>query len=139
HEAQRLGFTVNSDEVMARTARDEVVLLTGPVDAPSTFPSGRLQYSFRDRDGEFSADYLRRFIQYRLRRSVDEFVDWQARETLAQRMRDTVTAPVTVSPREIWDAYVAETERATISYVRFNPADYREDVQVTDEALTAWM
>lgn len=139
HEAERLGFTVDPDEVMARTARDEVVLLTGPIDAPAGFPSGRLQYSFRDRDGEFSADFLRRFIQYHLRRSVDEFVEWQARETLAQRMRDTVTAPVTVSPREIWDAYVAETERATISYVRFNPADYRDRVEVTPEALTEWM
>ncbi len=139
HEAERLGFTVDHDAVMRRTAREEVVLLSGPVDAPPSFPSGTLQYSFRDRDGAFSADYLRRFIQYRLHRSVDEFVDWQARETLAQQVRDMVTAPVTVSPREVWDAYVAETERATISYVRFNPADLREDVEVTDEALTAWM
>ncbi len=139
HEAERLGFTIDGEEVMRRTARDEVVLLTGPVDAPASFPSGRLQYSFRDRDGDFSADYLRRFIQYRLRRSVDEFVEWQSRETLAQMVRDTVTAPVTVSPREIWDAYVGETERATISYVRFNPADYRDQVEITDAALTEWM
>src|SRR5690606_30111318 len=41
HEAERLGFTVDPDEVMARTARDEVVLLTGPIDAPAGFPSGR--------------------------------------------------------------------------------------------------
>lgn len=139
HEGERLGFTVDHDAVMRRTAREEVVLLSGPVDAPASFPSGTLQYSFRDRDDNFSADYLRRFIQYRLHRSVDEFVDWQARETLAQRVRDMVTAPVTVSPREVWDAFVAETERATISYVRFNPADLREEVEVTDEALTAWM
>ncbi len=139
HEAERLGFTVDPDTVMRKVAEDEVLLLSGPVDAPSNFPHGRLQYSFRDRDGTFSADYLRRFIQYRLRRSVDEFVLWQSKETLAQQVRETVLAPVTVSPRELWDAYVQETERATISYVRFDPASYRDQVRVTDEAVTEWM
>ncbi len=139
HEAERMGFTVDRDQVMRKVAEDEVLLMTGPVDAPSNFPHGRLQYSFRDRDGNFSADYLRRFIQYRLRRSVDEFVDWQAKETLAQHVRETVVAPVTVSPREIWDAYVQETERASISYVRFDPANYRDQVRVTDEGVTEWM
>lgn len=139
HEAERLGYTVDREEVMRRVAKDEVVLLTGPVDAPAGFPTGRLQYSFRDRDGKFSTDRLKRFIQNYLRRSVEEFTDWQARETLAQRVRDTITAPVTVSPREVWDAYVSETERASISYVRFGPGDYRDQVEVTPEAVTAWM
>lgn len=139
HEAERMGFTVDRDEVMRKIAKDEVLLLTGPVEAPAGYPHGRLQYSFRDRDGNFSADYLRRFIQYRLRRSIDEFVEWQSKETLAQHVREAVVAPVTVSPRELWDAYVQETERATISYVRFDPASYRDQVRVTDEAVTEWM
>lgn len=138
-EAERLGFTVEPEEVMRRIAEDEVVLLTGPVDAPPMFPSGRLPYSFRDRDGKFSTDRLRRFIQFYLRRSIDEFAEWQVRETLAQRVRDAVTASVTVSPREVWDAYVAETERASISYVRFAASDYRGQVDVTPEAVTEWM
>jgi peptidyl-prolyl cis-trans isomerase D len=137
-EAQRLGFTVDEEEVMRRTAREQLILLSAPVDAPDTFLP-RLQYSFADRDGNFSADFLRRFIQFRLRRSIDEFVAWQARETLADRVRETVTSPVTVSPREVWDAYVQQTDRATISYVRFNPADYRDEVVVEDAALTTWM
>jgi peptidyl-prolyl cis-trans isomerase D len=137
-EAERLGFTVDREEVMRRTAREQLILLSAPVDAPAGFLP-RLQYSFADRDGNFSADFLRRFIQYRLRRSIDEFVTWQANETLADRVRETITAPVTVSPREVWDAYVQQTDRAAISYVRFNPADYRDDVVVEEEALTAWM
>jgi len=139
HEAQKLGYTVDNEEIMRRVADEELVLLSGPVDAPAGFPSGALPYSFRDRDDNFSTDRLRRFIQNYLRRSIAEFAEWQGRETLAQRVRDTVTAPVTVSPREVWDAYVAETERATISYVRFGPADYRAQVEVTPEAVTAWM
>lgn len=136
-EAERLGYSVEPDEVMRRTAREEVILVNLPVDG--SLGTGRLQYSFRDRDDNFSADRLRRFIQNYLRRSIEEFTDWQARETLAERVRETVVAPVTVSPREVWDAYVAETERASISYVRFGPADYRDQVEMTPEAITAWM
>src|SRR5690606_6140833 len=130
HEAERLGYSIEPAEVMRTVAKDEVLLLSGPVDAPAGFPAGRLQYSFRDRDDKFSTDRLRRFIQNYLRRSVEEFTEWQARETLAQRMRDTITASVEVSPREVWDAYVTETERASISYVRFGPADYRDQVEM---------
>ena len=139
HEAKRLGYTVESEEIMRRVAKEELILLSGPVDAPPGFPSGALPYSFRDRDDNFSTDRLRRFIQNYLRRSIAEFAEWQGRETLAQRVRDTVTAPVTVSPREVWDGYVNETERATISYVRFGPADYRAQVELTPEAVTEWM
>src|SRR5690606_34407316 len=139
HEAERLGYSIEPAEVMRTVAKDEVLLLSGPVDAPAGFPAGRLQYSFRDRDDKFSTDRLRRFIQNYLRRSVEEFTEWQARETLAQRMRDTITASVEVSPREVWDAYVTETERASISYVRFGPADYRDQVEMTPEAIAAWM
>ncbi len=139
HEAERLGFTADPAEVERRTVRDQVILFSAPVDAPYGFPSGALPYDFNDRDGQFSTDTLRRTIQYGLRRSVDEFRTWQVKETLAQRVRDLVTSNVSVSTREVWDAYVDETERATLSYVRFNPTYYRDRVEVTEEAIAAWM
>lgn len=138
-EAERLGFTVEHADVMKQVAKDEIIMITGPVDAPPSFPSGRLQYSFRNSNGDFSTDRLRQFIQNHLRRSIGEFAEWQARETLAQRVRDTVTAPVAVSPGEVWSAYVSETERASISYVRFNPNQYREQVPMTADAIVEWM
>jgi peptidyl-prolyl cis-trans isomerase D len=78
-------------------------------------------------------------VQNYLRRSVDEFLTWQVAETRANQVRDLVTASVTVSPREVWDAYVQENDRAQLSYVRFDPAHYRDRVEVTDEAVGAWM
>jgi peptidyl-prolyl cis-trans isomerase D len=138
-EGEQLGFTADPDEVTRKVAEDEVIYLSGPVDAPRDYPAGALQQNFRDRNGNFSADNLRRTIQYHLRRSVEEFVTWQVQETIANQVRETVTASVSVSPREAWDAYVQETERARLSYVRFDPAYYRERVEVTDDAVSAWM
>ncbi len=138
-EADRLGLTADPEEVMREVARDEIVRLGGPIDAPEGYPAGDLQQSYRDRDGTFSADYFERFVQNYLRRSVDEFLTWQVAETRANQVRDLVTASVAVSPREVWDAYVQENDRAQLSYVRFDPAHYAERVEVTDEAVRAWM
>jgi len=138
-EADRLGIVVDPDEVLEEVAREEIVRLGGPVDAPPGYPQGELQQSYRDRDGTFSRDYFERFVQNYLRRSVDEFVQWQVRETRANRVREMVTSSVTVSPREIWDSYVQESDRAQLAYFRFDPAYYRDQVELTDAAIGAWM
>lgn len=139
HEAKKLGFTADPDAVMRRVAEEEVVLLAGPIDAPAGYPGGGIQINARDRDGNFSAEYLRRIIQNQLRRSIEEFVEWQAEETLANQVRDMVTASVRVSPREVWDAYVQENEQARLSYVRFDPQHFQGEVEMTDAAIGAWM
>ncbi|MCB9593721.1 MAG: peptidylprolyl isomerase [Sandaracinaceae bacterium] len=138
-EADRLGLTADPDEVMREIAREEVVRLGGPIGAPDGYPAGELQQSFRDRDGTFSADYFERFVQNYLRRSIDEFLQWQVAETRANMVRDLVSASVTISNGEVWDAYVQENDRAQLSYVRFDPAHYTDRVEVTDAAVGAWM
>ncbi|MGE0790734.1 MAG: peptidylprolyl isomerase [Sandaracinaceae bacterium] len=138
-EANRIGFTASGEDVLRHAAEDEVVLLGGPVDAPDGYPQGEIHQPFREREGNFSSDYFRRFIQRQLHRSIEEFVTWQVNETLANKVREMVTASVSVSPREVWDAYVQENDRAQLSYVRFDPAYYRERVEVTDQAVSDWM
>lgn len=138
-EADRLGIVVDPDEVRNEVARDEIVRLGGPVGAPAGYPAGELQQSYRDREGNFSTDYFQRFVQNYLRRSIEEFVQWQVAETRANTVRDLVTAAVGVSPREVWDAYVQESDRAQLAYVRFDPTYYRDRVELTDEAVVAWM
>ena len=75
-EAHRLGFVADPDDVMRKVADEEVVMLGGPVDAPAGYPAGEIRQSFRDRNGSLSTENLRRFIQFHLRRSVEEFVEW---------------------------------------------------------------
>jgi peptidyl-prolyl cis-trans isomerase D len=139
-EARRLGMDASDDEVLAQVARDGVIHLSMSVDAPPFLPrSGPIRLQFTDKDGKFSEDNLRNFIQYRLRRSVKEFAASQIEETLAQRMRDAVTATVGVGEGEVWDAYVREKESVTLKYVRFSPAYYGGRLQPTDAEMQAWM
>jgi peptidyl-prolyl cis-trans isomerase D len=139
HEGERLGIHAESADVLRRSMREQLLLLPRAVDAPSFVPPHEMRQDFTDRTGQFSTENMRRFIQNFLHRSMDEFAAWQVRETVADRVRDTVIAPVTVSPNEIWDAYVAGTDRAQIAYIRFDPSQYRDEITVDPAALDTWM
>lgn len=138
-EARKMGFRATEDEVMRRLADEGVIYLSRSVNAPASFPGGRMPVDFKDDDGHFDIDNAKRFIQNGLRRSVQEFALSQVEETLAQRMRETIVASVTVSPEEIWDSYVREKERVTLEFIRFSPTYYRDQLQPTDAEVTTWM
>lgn len=138
-KARALGYHVSEDEVMAKVAEDGILYLSMSVDASPYLPSGPQKVSFNDKDGKFSKENLRRFIQNRLRRSIREFTEAQVEETLAERMRETIAAGVAVADNEIWDAFVREREKAVVTYARFSPAFYGESLNPTTEELTAWL
>jgi len=138
-EARNMGFRATEDDVMRRLADEGIVYLSRSVDAPASFPGGRMPIDFKDEDGKFDIENARRFIQNGLRRSVQEFALSQVEETLAERMRETIVASVTISPEEVWDSYVREKERVTLEFIRFSPAYYRDQLQPTDAELTAWI
>lgn len=135
-QARSLGMTAHPDDVMHKIADDGVVYLSMSVNAgPYLPPAGPRRFDFKDQGGKFNKDNLRKFIQYRLRRSVEEFANEQAEETLAQNMRDTVTAQVVISPNEVWDAFVREKESVTLKYARFSPVYYGQNLEPTAEQL----
>jgi peptidyl-prolyl cis-trans isomerase D len=139
-EARRVGFNVTDDEVLRRVADDGLIHMSMAVDAGPRLPvSGAQKFSFADSKGQFSKDNLKRFIQYRLRRSVHEFAMSQIEETLADRMRQTVISNVSVGPGETWDAYVREKESVTLQYVRLSNAYYAQQVAPTEQEIVAFM
>ncbi len=138
-EAEKLGFEISQDEVMSRLVEDGILYASAPVGAPSSIPSGALPLSFEDDKGVFSLDNAKRFIQNRLGRTIEEFAKSQVRETLAERMRNTVSSAATVSPNEVWDAYVREKDRAEIKFVRFDNAFYRQQVTPSAAELEAFV
>jgi peptidyl-prolyl cis-trans isomerase D len=139
-QAKTLGMTAHPDDVMHKIAEDGVVYLSMSVNAgPYLPPAGPRRFDFKDQGGKFNKDNLRKFIQYRLRRSVEEFANEQSDETLAQIMRDTVTAQVTLSPNEVWDAFVREKESVTLKYARFSPVYYGQNLEPTTEELNAFI
>ena len=139
-QARSLGMTANPDDVMHKIADDGIVYLSMSVNAgPYLPPAGPRRFDFKGQDGKFSKDNLRKFIQYRLRRSVEEFANEQSEETLAQNMRDTVTAQVAIGVNEVWDAFVREKESVTLKYARFSPVFYGQSLEPTAEELSAFI
>lgn len=138
-EAERVGYRVSEDEVLQRIAESGLLYRSMSVEAGPYLPtSGALRVQFEDSAGKFSKENLKNFIQYRLRRSIREFTRSQAQETLAQRMRETVTASATIAPGEVWDAYVREKESAQLEYVRFSSAYFGQALAPTEQELTAF-
>ena len=138
-EARELGFEVTADDVMDRLVSDGTVYLSLGVDAPSYLPSGEVPVDLKDSDGKFDMEQARRFIQNYLRRSFGEFTEMQVEETLAQRMRELLVSNVEVSPREVWDAFVQEKDKARVKFIRFSPAYFRDRMDTSDAAIRTWM
>lgn len=139
-QAREIGFDVESEKVLERAAEDGVLHLSMSVEAGPMLPrSGPQRFDFSDKDGKFSKENLKNFIQYRLRRSMLEFTRSQVEETLAQKMRDTVTANVAVAPGEVWEAYVREKESVQLEYVRFSKSYYEQQVSPTAAELTQFI
>jgi hypothetical protein len=75
-QAKTLGMNANPEDVMHKIAEDGVVHMSMSVDAgPYLPPAGPRRFDFKDQNGKFNKDNLRKFIQYRLRRSVEEFAN----------------------------------------------------------------
>jgi peptidyl-prolyl cis-trans isomerase D len=140
HEAERLGFHMDAEEVMHEFVDTSVIYRNPPVEAPAGYPGPRLPaIDFDDDEGQFSSKNMRRYINNHLRRSSDEFAHWQVRERLAMRMRDAVAAQATIAPEEIQDQYVRDTDRAQLRYARFEASHYESLVTPTDAEVTTWM
>lgn len=152
-EAREVGLFVSQQEVVDQLADDATVHLTLSEDAPGGVWSslnrvGRpnlvdfavtFRTSLKDEDGNFDHEQAERVIQNGLRRSVNEFLESQVEEFLAERMREVVRSSVTVSDGEVWDAFVRERDRADISYVKLSPAYFRDQLDPSDDELRAWM
>ncbi len=137
-KAKELGFDSKQEDVMRRLAEEGILYTSAPVGAPASIPSGPQPLDFKDKDGNFSAENARRFIQNRLGRSIEEFALSQIQETLAQDMREVVTGGVVVSPDEVWEAFVRERDKVEIKYVRYDRGFYRDNLTPTAAELAAY-
>lgn len=139
-KAREIGFSASPDDVMHKVAEDGIVHSSMSVNGgPYLPPSGPRRYDFKDQTGKFNKDNLKKFIQYRLRRSIEEFANEQADETLAQNMRELVIANVALSDDEVWDAFVREKDTVTLKYARFSPVFYAQQQKPTEAELNAFM
>jgi peptidyl-prolyl cis-trans isomerase D len=137
-QARKLDFRVDEEAVLQTLAEDGTVYVSLSTDAPVFLQSGPRKIDFTDKDGNFDKEHLRRFIMYQMHRSVTEFAESQAEETLAQTMRDVVTSSVDVSSEEIWEGFLRENEKVTLKYLRFSPIYYRDKLEPSEPQIDRW-
>lgn len=137
NEAREIGFDVTRDDAGREFVDGKIYVTTG-VDAPAYMGSGPRNLDFRA-DGSFDLEGAKNYIQYGLRQSIKEFTESQVRELLAERMRETVMAGVTVSDREVWDEFVIDHEKARLSFIAFKPEYFTAEMKPTEAELKAWM
>ena len=135
-EARRLGFHMGEDDIWKRLTKDDSALVSigGPRGGAQ-----RARLGLFDEHGVFDVKRAKSVIQNLLHQSETEFADGQIEEQLAQRMREVIEVNVTVSPREVWDAFALEQDKARIAYALFSPATYRDTLAVDQAALSQWM
>ncbi|MEZ4286591.1 MAG: peptidylprolyl isomerase [Polyangiales bacterium] len=132
HEGRTIGLDVSEDEVAKRFANDGAVLLT------LQSRMNEIVIPMKDDDGNFDKEAAKRFIQYRLRRSVGEFFDQQRSEVVAERVRKLVRSNVSISDAEAWQAFQDENDNAKIEYARF-PVRQFMGAEPSDADVSAWI
>ncbi|CAK7056851.1 MAG: Peptidyl-prolyl cis-trans isomerase D [Desulfovibrio sp.] len=115
-EAKKLGMTVTPVELLA---------------AIRTIPD------FRGPDGKFDQAVYEAVLKNN-GRDVAQFEQDMMRDMLGEKMRDFVSAAVSVTPDEAKRRFSFQAERRTISYVLFPITDYSNDITITDDAIKAY-
>jgi len=89
-------------------------------------------------DGRFIGQELYRQILEMNNITIQTFEKMVGDEIVFNRFRDLVTDAVVVNEDDIRTEYMKLNQKAAIDYVWFQYSDFKEAVEVTDEALAAW-
>ncbi len=89
-------------------------------------------------DGRFIGQDLYRQILEMNNINVQTFEKMVGDEIVFNRFRDLVTDAVVVSEADIRAEYMKQNQKAAIEYVFFDHTRYKDQVEVTDDALAAW-
>ncbi len=126
-EAERAGFRVTDEEVEDFIAESKLIGL-GRVQKAPVF----------ERDGVFSHDAFRKFVQFQLGMTPRSFIEQQRREMLANDMRDSLRAGVSVSPVEVKDEWMQQADQVNVEYLRFPIRRYETEIELKPEDVAKY-
>ena len=100
----------------------------------------RGQPAFRTEQGQFDPGRYQRFTIYLNNLGVSEplLEDIMREKVVLSRLRTLVTTGVRVTPAELKLNYTPLHEQATIDYVEFDAADYKEPIEIKEDAARAY-
>ncbi len=114
YQFQKLGITVTDDEVL--------VALMGVF--PQFFENGKLSNQAA-LEQQLAAQGT----------NLQEAIDTMRTQLLLRKIQNTALAGVVVSPQEVDQALLERHQKATIEYIAFPPAKFRDQVKLTPEEL----
>lgn len=116
YEFGRQGLTVSDDEVLVGLESD----------SPQMFKDGVL-ISKDEFEQRLAAQGM----------TMQDAVDDMRRQLLIRKVQNVVYASIVVPDKEVLDQYKKDKERATIKYIAFPPAKFRDQVHPTPEEVHA--
>jgi len=127
-EAERAGFRVSDEEVEDFLGESKIIGL------------GREQKAtiFDDKDGKFSYENFRKFVQFQLGMTPRLFIDQQRREMLANRMRESLRAGVAVSPVEVKEDWLREADQVNVEYMRFPVHRFDAEIELRSDEIAKY-
>jgi len=126
-EAERAGFRVTDEEVEDFLAESKIMGL-GREQKAGIFEDG----------GKFSYEHFRKFVQFQMGMTPRSFIEEQRRELLAAKMRDALRAGVAVSPVEVKDEWVRQSDQVNVEYLRFPIHRYEAELELKAEEITKY-
>jgi peptidyl-prolyl cis-trans isomerase D len=127
-EAERAGFRVSDEEVEDFLGESKIIGL------------GREQKAsvFDNKDGKFTYENFRKFVQFQMGMTPRSFIEEQRREMLANRMRDSLRAGVAVSPVEVKEDWVREADQVNVEYMRFPVHRYDAEIELRPDEVAKY-
>jgi peptidyl-prolyl cis-trans isomerase D len=154
--AEKAGISATSEEVEDRVVKNEF-LVSQPIEALAQRISNpfagvdpiraarvllkdgyRMPEQFETKDKLFDLEGFKKFVQYHLQATEENFIEEQRRELIAQRVREAIVAGVRVLDSEVRGSYDAENDTVSISYLRLTPSYFANQLNPTAEEIAAY-
>ncbi len=116
NEAKRLGITVSDEELRRSIAGFK---------------------AFQNEQGRFSLDIYERVLA-RYRMNPREFEDSHRTDLTVDKMRDFIQLIPSLTETELWQEFVLANERARLRFCSLDPADFEDQVHLSDEEIKAF-
>jgi len=114
YEFERLGLTISDEEVL-----EGLMSIM-----PQFFQNGALT----------SKEQLEAFLQQQ-NMTLNDAVDLMRNQLMLRKVQNMALSGIVVSPQEVDRSIVEKHQKATIEYILFAPAKFRDQVKVTPEQL----
>ncbi|MCK5800175.1 MAG: SurA N-terminal domain-containing protein [Deltaproteobacteria bacterium] len=126
-EAERRGLRISDKKIQHMLVKGRYLALGTP------------RLLVRNENNDFDYDLFSRYVRFNWGITVKKFKNQQRRELLAETLRDALRAAVQVSDAEVKSTYDQLSTQAKLAYVRFSPAEFRDQVAVTDAKIAAYV